>query len=94
MGHTWVMDKLFDFKFDYLITRTVLKVLYVVFVALLTIGVFGGIVFYAREGFLPGIIGVVVAYLIVLLLIRVLFEDRLVKFQMAEDIKEIRKRLP
>ena len=87
------MDKLFDFTFDYLITRTILKVLYAIFVALLTIGVFAGVIFYAREGSLPGIIGVVIAYLIVLLLIRVLFEDRLVKFQMAEDIKKIRENL-
>ena len=87
------MDKLFDFTFDYLITRTILKVLYAIFVALLTIGVFAGVILYAREGSLPGIIGVVIAYLIVLLLIRVLFEDRLVKFQMAEDIRKIRENL-
>ncbi len=39
------------------------------------------------------IIAVVGSYLILLLLLRVLVEDRLVKFQMAEDIKEIREKL-
>jgi uncharacterized membrane protein YdjX (TVP38/TMEM64 family) len=88
------MDKLFDFKFDYLISRTVLRVLYAIFVAILTFGVVGGVLYYASEGFLVAIISLVIGYLIILLLLRVLFEDRFVKFQMAEDIKEIRKKLP
>lgn len=88
------MDKLFDFKFDYFISRTVLRVLYAIFVAILTFGVVGGVLYYASEGFLVAVIGLVIGYLIILLLLRVLFEDRFVKFQMAEDIKEIRKKLP
>ena len=88
------MDKLFDFKFDYLITRTVLKVLYAILVGILTIGAFVGILSFASDGFLVAIIAVVIGYLITLLLLRVLFEDRLIKFQMAEDIKEIKNKLP
>ena len=87
------MDKLFDFTFDYLITRTILKVLYAIFVALLTIAAVVGVLQFASDGFLVAIVGVVIGYFIVLLLLRVLFEDRLVKFQMAEDIKEIREKL-
>ena len=84
------MDKLFDFKFNHLITKTVLKVLYAILVALLTIAAVVGVLQFASDGFLVAIVGVVVGYFIVLLLLRVLFEDRLVKFQMAENIKEIR----
>ena len=87
------MDKLFDFKFDYLISRTILKVIYAIFVALLTVGVFVGYVFIVRDGNFAGIIGAPIAYFIILLLLRVLIEDRLVKFQMAEDIKEMRKNM-
>ena len=87
------MDKLFDFKFDHLISKTVLKVLYAILVALLTIGAVVGVLQFANDGFLVAIIGVVVGYFIILLLLRVLFEDRLVKFQMAEDIKEIRAKI-
>ena len=88
------MDKLFDFKFDHLITKTVLKVLYAILVALLTIAAVVGFLQFASEpGQLLGIFGVVIGYFIVLLLLRVLFEDRLVKFQMAKDIKEIREKL-
>ena len=87
------MDKLFDFKFNHLITKTVLKVLYAILVALLTIAAVVGVLQFANDGFFVGIIGVVVGYFIILLLLRVLFEDRLVKFQMAENIKEIRENL-
>ena len=93
LGHTWVMDKLFDFKFNHLITKTVLKVLYAILVALLTIAAVVGVLQFASDGFLVAIVGVVVGYFIVLLLLRVLFEDRLVKFQMAENIKEIRAKI-
>lgn len=87
------MYELFDFKFEYLITKTILKVLYAILVAFLTIGAVVGALRFASEGFWVAIIGVVIGYLFILLLLRVLFEDRLVKFQMAEDIKEIRAKL-
>jgi hypothetical protein len=88
------MDKLFDFKFDYLIAKTVLKVLYAILVALWTIATFVGVLVFASKGLLGEIIAVVGSYLILLLVLRVLVEDRLVKFRMAEDINEIRKNLP
>ena len=87
------MYELFDFKFEYLITKTILKVLYAILVASLTIGAVVGALRFASEGFWVPIIGVVIGYIFILLLLRVLFEDRLVKFQMAEDIREIRAKL-
>ena len=94
------MKKLFDLKFEHLISKAAIQVLYVTSLVILTIGSAYGIytciqelLVLFRPRFLFAIIGIITGYFLILVLIRLVLEDRLVKYQMAEDIKEIRKKL-
>lgn len=94
------MAKLFDLKFDHFISKVAIQALYAVSLVILTIGSAYGIytciqelLVLFRPRFLFAIIGITTGYFLVLILIRLMLEDRLVKYQMAEDIKEIRKKL-
>jgi len=87
------MAKLFDFKFEHLHSKKIIKILYVIFVAAPLI--------YALEAWMTGENPLSVfwwaifpGYPIYWLLIRLIFENWLVRFLMAADIKEIRLRLP
>ena len=86
------MKDLFDFKFEHFITKTVIKVLYAVFVAISALVCAVGFYSNFKDSFWLSL-AFVFGFYIVSLLLRVLFEDRVVKFEMAEDIKEIRKKL-
>ena len=80
----------FDFKFERLITKDIVKIVYGFGVALGTIGaVFGVFVGFDYFGWV-GIGASLWGYFIFLLLLRLFSENSLVKFQIAEDIKEIR----
>ena len=84
----------FDFKFERLITKDIVKIVYVFGIALGTIGaVFGVFVGFDYFGWV-GIGASLWGYFIFLLLLRLFSENSLVKFQIAEDIKEIRAKLP
>ena len=87
------MKNLFDFNFEHFISKSVIKFLYFIFVGLLTLGAVLGVVAVIQQEIPVAILGIVAFYFIVVLFLRVLFEDRLVKFQMAEDIKEIRAKI-
>ena len=80
----------FDFKFELLITKDIVKIVYGFGVALGTIGavfgVFVGFDYFSWVGIGASLWG----YFIFLLLLRHFSENSLVKFQIAEDIKEIR----
>ena len=90
MGHTSVIEKLFDFKFDHSISKTVIKVLYVTWVVLMTIAFIVLTFLFVIERFLASNAALLIIYSRTLLLLRLFVENWLVRFQMAQDVKEIR----
>ncbi len=91
---------LVDFKFEKLIAQKVIRVLYAVVFALLTlyvvVGVIAVVITFRDSGTpilaLLAVAGVILLYFFVLLLTRVWYESMIIRFQMAEDIREIRKK--
>lgn len=84
------MGVLFDFKFDRLISKTLIKVLYAIFLALPLIYVsYLVLIGEPRAGF-NYLIWFTLGYPIYWVLVRVICENWIVRFLMAEDVKEIR----
>ena len=91
---------LVDFKFEKLIAQKVIRVLYAIVFALLTlyvvVGVIAVVITFRDSGTpilaLLAVAGVILLYFFVLLLTRVWYESMIIRFQMAEDIREIRKK--
>lgn len=84
------MGVLFDFKFDRLISKTLIKVLYAIFLALPVIYVsYLVLIGEPRTGF-NYLIWSTLGYPIYWVLVRVICENWIVRFLMAEDVKEIR----
>jgi hypothetical protein len=89
-----------DFKFEKLIAQKVIRVLYAVVFALLTlyvvVGVIAVVIAFRGSGTpilaLLAVTGVILLYFLVLLFTRVWYESMIIRFQMAEDIREIRKK--
>ena len=93
-------DELFDFEFEKLIAPKVIRVLYAIVFALLTLYVvlgFIAVIIAFRDSGRPllallAVAGVIIFYFFSLLFTRVWFESMIIRFQMAEDIREIRKK--
>ncbi len=91
---------LVDFRFEKLIAQKVIRVLYAIVFALLTlyvvVGVIAVVIAFRDSGTpllaLLAVAGVILLYFFVLLLTRVWYESMIIRFQMAEDIREIRKK--
>jgi hypothetical protein len=91
---------LVDFKFEKLIAQKVIRVLYAIVFALLTlyvvVGVIAVVIAFRDSGTpilaLLAVAGVILLYFLVLLFTRVWYESMIIRFQMAEDIREIRKK--
>ena len=84
------MGVLFDFKFDRLISKTLIKVLYAIFLALPLIYVSYHFVIGGPGTGFSYLILVTLGYPIYWVLVRVICENWIVRFLMAEDVKEIR----
>jgi|688.fasta_scaffold75256_3 hypothetical protein len=93
-------DELVDFKFEKFIAQKVMRVLYAIVFALLSlyvvVGVIAVIIAFRDSGTpllaLLAVAGVIVFYFLSLLFTRVWYESMIIRFQMAEDIREIRKK--
>lgn len=91
---------LVDFKFEKLIAQKVIRVLYAIVFALLTlyvvVGVIAVVIAFRGSGTpilaLLSVAGVILLYFFVLLFTRVWYESMIIRFQIAEDIREIRKK--
>ena len=91
---------LLDFKFEKLIAQKVIRFVYAIVFALLTlyvvVGVIAVVIAFRDSGTpilaLLSVAGVILLYFFVLLLTRVWYESMIIRFQMAEDIREIRKK--
>ena len=82
-------DELFDFKFEKLIAQKVIRVLYAIVFALLTlylvVGVIAVVIAFRDSGTpilaLLSVAGVILLYFFVLLLTRVWYESMIIRFQ-------------
>ena len=91
-------DELLDFKFEKLIAQKVIRFVYAIVFALLTlyvvVGVIAVVVTFRESGApllaLLAVAGVFLLYFISLLFTRVWYESMIIRLQMAEDIREFR----
>lgn len=94
------MTDLFDFQFNRLVTPKIIRILYLVIVVLLSliagISLIGMVISLAREGEIVlvalGILGTTLTYFILVLITRIIFESILIKFRVAEDIRQLRSK--
>jgi hypothetical protein len=93
----------FNFKFEKLIGQKVLQVLYFInFILLTAAAIFCVFINFTEELDYEyqgaqwkalGLLIVVIAYLVLLVFSRVAYESIMIRFQMAEDIRAIRKKI-
>jgi hypothetical protein len=86
------IKSLIDFKFDKILTAKVIRVLYAVVVALAVIFALATIISGISESSIGLIILGPLGSLLYLLFFRLIFESLIVKFQMAQDIREIKNK--
>jgi hypothetical protein len=86
-----LLKSLFDFKFETLVAPKVIKFLYAIFAVVSSIA----IVVITIVGLQQSILSIVVVPLIgfiYLLIVRIVYESLIVKFQMAQDIRAIKNK--
>jgi len=93
----------FNFKFEKLIGQQVIRILYFINFVLLTLAAIFCVFINFTEEFeyeyrgsgwkALGFLTVVIAYLLLLIFSRFAYESIMIRFQMAEDIRAIRKKL-
>lgn len=86
------IKSLIDFKFDKILTAKVIRVLYAIVVALAVIFALATVISGISENSIGLIIFGPLASLLYLVFFRLIFESMIVKFQMAQDIREIKNR--
>lgn len=94
------MTDLFDFQFNSLVTPKVIRILYLVNVVLLSliagISLIALVISLSREGEIVlvalVILGTTLTYFILVLITRIIFESILIKFRVAEDIRQLRSK--
>jgi hypothetical protein len=81
---------LFDFKFNKILTGQVLRILYAIFAVFAVLGAIGLVI----NGIETNNVGLIIlgplGCLFYLMFFRVVFESVIIKFQIAQDIREIK----
>jgi hypothetical protein len=87
-----MLKNLFDFKFDSLISPKIIRAIYAALAVIIT--VVGGVLTLTLIDATNGLSLVLVplGWAIYLGIIRIIFEAAIVRFQMAQDIREIKKK--
>jgi hypothetical protein len=87
-----MLKNLFDFKFDSLISPKIIRAIYAALAVIIT--VVGGVLTLTLIDATSGLSLVLVplGWAIYLGIIRIIFEAAIVRFQMAQDIREIKKK--
>ena len=86
-----LLKSLFDFKFETLVAPKVIKFLYAIFAVVSSIA----IVVITIVGLQQSILSIVVVPFIgfiYLLIVRIVYESLIVKFQMAQDIRAVKNK--
>jgi hypothetical protein len=84
---------LFDFKFEKLIAQKVLRGLYIFYVVIFSLaGIVALFGLSTADQPVWGLLIIVTGYILLLVTSRVAFESIMIRFQMAEDVRALRKR--
>ena len=84
---------MFDFKFEKLIAQKVLRVLYIFYVIIFSLFAIVALLGLSRaDQPVLGFLIIVTGYILLLVTSRVAFESIMIRFQMAEDVRALRKR--
>jgi hypothetical protein len=86
------IKSLFDFKFNVILTSKVLRVLYAIIVFITVLAAIGFVITGISENQIGYIIFGPVGSVLYLMFIRIIFESLIIKFQMAQDIREIKNK--
>ena len=86
------IKSLFDFKFDVILTSKVLRVLYAIVVFITVLATIGFVITGISENQIGYVIFGPVGSVLYLMFVRIIFESLIIKFQMAQDIREIKSK--
>jgi hypothetical protein len=84
------IKSLFDFKFNKILTAKVLRILYAIFAVVIALVAIGSVIAGIGSDSVAVIILGPLFCIIYLMFIRIVFESVIIKFQMAQDIREIK----
>lgn len=86
-----LIKSLFDFKFETLVAPKVIRFLYAVFAILSAIAIAVGTIIGLRQTILAVIVVPLIG-IVYMLIVRIVYESLIVKFQMAQDIRAIKNK--
>jgi len=86
------IKSLFDFKFDKILTAKVIRVLYAIVVIISVIFAIATLISGISEGSISLIVFGPLGALLYLMFFRIIFESLIIKFQMAQDIRDIKNK--
>ena len=84
------IKSLFDFKFNKILTAKVLRILYAIFAVVTALVAIGSVISGISSNSIAVIILGPLGCVIYLMFLRIVFESVIIKFQMAQDIREIK----
>ena len=84
------IKSLFDFKFNKILTAKVLRILYAIFAVVIALVAIGSVISGISSNSIAVIILGPLGCVIYLMFLRIVFESVIIKFQMAQDIREIK----
>jgi hypothetical protein len=86
-----LIKSLFDFKFENLVAPRVIRFLYSVFAVISSIVIVVATVLGLRQG-TPAAVVIPLIGFVYMLIVRIVYESLIVKFQMAQDIRAIKNK--
>lgn len=86
------IKSLFDLKFNVILTSKVLRVLYAVIVFVAVLAAIGSVITGISENQIGYVIFGPLGSVLYLMFFRIIFESLIIKFQMAQDIREIKNK--
>lgn len=86
------IKSLFDFKFNKILTAKVLRILYAVVVGICVLVAVSFVIVGLSENNIAAIILGPLGSIVYLMFFRIIFESVIIKFQMAQDIRDIKNK--
>ncbi len=86
------IKSLFDFKFDKILTAKVLRILYAIVAVFSALGAVGFVISGINDSNAALVIFGPLGSIVYLMFFRIIFESLIIKFQMAQDIRDIKNK--
>ena len=86
------IKSLFDFKFDKILTAKVLRILYAIVAVFSALGAVGFVISGINDSNAALVIFGPLGSIVYLMIFRIIFESLIIKFQMAQDIRDIKNK--